>query len=207
LPIIDPARPCASCLHLYADHNTTSLDRFCMRDCPCRRFTADPAVCDNPLPAQCQNSDCKATRAGEDTRYCTTHYKMHHGIEYGSMPGQLTTSDSGGEKFVKPERYSLIPVEPLADLARLYGFGAEKYAPRGWENGFEWDKAKDALMRHLEQFWAGEDLDDGPGGSGLPHVTAVAFWAFALHEFRRTHPEYDNRPGSDYEPPSKTPAS
>lgn len=110
------------------------------------------------------------------------------------IPGVLTTSASGGQKYVKPERYSLIPTGPLADLARLYGFGATRYRDRNWENGFEWSKAKDALMRHLELFWSGHDLDDGPGGSGLPHITAVAFWAFALHEFSRTHPELDDRP-------------
>ena len=110
------------------------------------------------------------------------------------IPGVLTTSASGGQKYVKPERYSLIPTGPLADLARLYGFGATRYRDRNWENGFEWSKAKDALMRHLELFWSGHDIDDGPGGSGLPHITAVAFWAFALHEFGHTHPELDDRP-------------
>lgn len=102
-----------------------------------------------------------------------------------------TVSSSGGEKGMKPERYDLIPAEPLRILAELYGFGASKYAERNWERGFEWSKSFAALQRHAWQFWAGETIDSE---TKLPHMASVAWHAFALLEWAATHPEFDNRP-------------
>jgi hypothetical protein len=101
----------------------------------------------------------------------------------------------------KTERFDLIPVGPIRDVALLYGFGAKKYAARNWESGFAWSRNYNALRRHLDAFWSGQELDDGPGGSGLPHITAVIWNALALAEFATTHPELDDRPNT----PSKGP--
>lgn len=107
---------------------------------------------------------------------------------------QRTVSATGGEKGVKPARFSLIPTEPLWQLAELYGKGAGKYSARNWEKGYEWSKSYDALMRHVNLFWDGEDDDPE---LKVPHLTCAVFHAFALLEFMITHPEYDDRPKSD----------
>lgn len=101
-----------------------------------------------------------------------------------------TTSSAGGEKGVKPERMSLIPVEALEIMGRLYGFGAEKYAAHNWRKGYEWSKSYDALQRHAGAFWRGEDLDEE---TGLPHLAGVVFHAFALMIYMEEHPEFDDR--------------
>lgn len=102
-----------------------------------------------------------------------------------------SVSSTGGEKGTKPQRYDLIPAGPLRTLAELYGKGAEKYADRNWERGYEWSKSFAALNRHLWQFWGGEDLDDE---TGLPHLASVAWHAFALLQFMNQHPDFDDRP-------------
>jgi hypothetical protein len=104
-----------------------------------------------------------------------------------------TVSATGGEKGQKLARFDLIPVGPLTELAKHYGRGAQKYADRNWEKGYEWSKNYAALQRHLFAFWDGEDLDPE---TGTPHVVAVAWHAFALAEFMNTHPEFDDRPRS-----------
>lgn len=106
-----------------------------------------------------------------------------------------TVSETGGEKGVKLERYDLIPVRPLEALALRYGYGAEKYAERNWEKGYEFSKSYAALQRHLNAFWRGEDEDEEmPGG----HLAAAAFHIFALMQFTDPrNPEYrkfDDRP-------------
>lgn len=104
-----------------------------------------------------------------------------------------SVSSTGGEKGVKLERFDLVPVGPLTELARRYGVGAEKYAERNWERGYEWSKSYAALQRHLNAFWNGEDEDpETPGG----HLSAAAFHIFALMEFMNTHPEFDDRPNT-----------
>lgn len=135
----------------------------------------------------------------------------------GDSEGEVkTTSSTGGQKGVKEERYSLIPIGPLAELAKLYGRGAKKYDSHQWRNGYEWSKSYDALQRHAQAFWSGEDLDtcesdsyicvesregvdwDGPKGTcwvhtGSHHMAAVAWHAFALMEFFESHPDHDDR--------------
>lgn len=102
-----------------------------------------------------------------------------------------TTSATGGQKGVKPERFDLIPVGPLTDLARLYGKGAIKYEPRNYERGYEWSKSYAAMQRHLNLWWSGQDIDEE---TGVPHVINAAWHCFALALFMETHPEFDDRP-------------
>jgi hypothetical protein len=77
-----------------------------------------------------------------------------------------------GVKGVKDVRYDLVPPEATWLEARVYGKGAEKYAERNWEGGYEWGKSIAAIERHIQLFKAGEDIDPE---SGLPHL-AHARW-------------------------------
>ncbi len=101
-----------------------------------------------------------------------------------------TTSETGGQKGSKPQRYDLIPTEPLRLLATLYGRGAEKYDDDNWRKGYDWKFSYAALQRHLNQFWAGEDLDTE---MQVPHVINAAWHCFTLAQFMIDHPEYDSR--------------
>ena len=100
------------------------------------------------------------------------------------------TSTTGAQKGSKLARYDLIPCEPLNELAKVYGRGASKYQDRNWEAGYDWSLSFAALMRHAWAFWNGEDTDPE---LGTPHMANVAWHAFVLIEFMRTHPEFDNR--------------
>lgn len=106
------------------------------------------------------------------------------------MTETRTVSATGGEKGVKAERYDLIPMEPLAAVARHYGVGAEKYAAHNWRRGYEWSKSFAAMMRHAWAFWRGQDIDEE---TGSPHLAGVVFHAFALMEYMETHREFDDR--------------
>lgn len=101
------------------------------------------------------------------------------------------TGSTGAQKGSKLARFDLIPAGPLTALAEHYGRGAAKYAARNWELGTDWHLNFAAMMRHAWQFWGGEDIDSE---TGSPHVISVAWHAFALAEFMRTHPELDTRP-------------
>lgn len=108
--------------------------------------------------------------------------------------------DTGAEKGVKLARADLVPPGPYLELATHYGMGAEKYEARNWEAGYAWSKSYGAALRHLNQFWGGEDLDPDPFYDQFPpelrpkHVTAAAWHCFALAEWMRTHREKDDRP-------------
>jgi hypothetical protein len=120
----------------------------------------------------------------------------------GGFGGEVrTTASSGGQKGVKLARFDLLPTGPLWSLAELYGKGAEKYADRNWEKGYEWSKSYAAAQRHMNLFWSGEYFDkheetcppDCNTHTGLPHLACAVFHMFALQEWHDTHPEFDDR--------------
>ncbi len=103
---------------------------------------------------------------------------------------RVTDPDTGGQKGIKQERFDLIPVEPLEDLARVYGYGATKYDDHNWRKGYSWSLSFGAMMRHAWAFWRGEDLDPE---SGLPHMAHVAWHCMTLLWFSQYRKEKDDR--------------
>jgi hypothetical protein len=97
-----------------------------------------------------------------------------------SVETRVTDPTTGGQKGKKPEEYALIPVEALAEVARVYGYGAGKYDPHNWRRGYDWSLSYSALQRHVNQFWAGQSLDSE---SGLHHLAHAAFHLFSLMTF------------------------
>lgn len=102
----------------------------------------------------------------------------------------VTDPETGGRKGVKDIGFDMIPARALEDIARVYSYGAKKYARHNWRAGYSWSLTFAALMRHCWAFWRGEDLDPE---SGLPHMAHAGFHVLALLDFSRTHPEKDDR--------------
>jgi hypothetical protein len=93
----------------------------------------------------------------------------------------------------------LIPVESKRGLAAVLAHGAHKYEPHNWRRGMAWSRLIDAAYRHLDAFNAGEDIDDGPGGSGLPHIDHLQACASFLSSYFHTDVGIDDR----YRAPAK----
>ena len=96
-----------------------------------------------------------------------------------------------GEKRDKGKlRYDLIPVYPLAEVARVYTIGSKKYGDNNWRSGIAYSRIVAALMRHLEAWRAGRSVDPDDGQHPL---ASVAWCALTLMEYEITHPEFDDR--------------
>lgn len=109
-----------------------------------------------------------------------------------------TISSTGAMKGTKEARMDLVPAGPLWELAVLYGRGQEKYpdhvagAPN-WKRGYEWSKTYQALLRHANLFWMGEDHDPE---MGVKHLICVAWHALNGAWFMENRPQFDDRPTS-----------
>jgi len=129
--------------------------------------------------------------------HCEAHLDTPRGAQlrveasFPANPEPKSESGDASKKDAGKLRYDLIPVGPLRELARVYTIGAEKYAPRGWESGMDWSRIIAAMQRHVEAWRGGETHD---AVDGQHHLSSVAWCAFALMEFERTHPELDDRP-------------
>lgn len=85
---------------------------------------------------------------------------------------------------------SLLPYGPLCDVARVLEFGAQKYAKNNWRGGMAWSRMYDAALRHILAAASGEDADPE---TGLPHEAHAVCCLLFLLEYRRTHPDKDDR--------------
>ena len=106
------------------------------------------------------------------------------------MEERIVDPVTGGEKCSKLARFDLIPTTPLWELAEHYGKGCKKYSDNNWRKGYRWGLSFAALMRHLTQFWSGEDYDTETGSK---HIIAAAWHCFALAEFMDVHQSFDDR--------------
>ena len=56
-------------------------------------------------------------------------------------------------------RFSLITPIGLTELAKVYTFGAIKYAANNWRKGLSWTETADSAMRHINAWLDGENIE------------------------------------------------
>jgi len=97
-------------------------------------------------------------------------------------------------KFTKHDadkiRLELIPPSLLRAVGTILTFGAKKYDDDNWRKCEKWSRYYGALLRHLNAWWDGEDLDSESGHSHLWHAgCCLAF----LIEFEASKISTDDR--------------
>ena len=113
---------------------------------------------------------------------------------------RVTDPHTGGQKGQKEERYDLLPYEALDEVARVYSFGAKKYANDNWLKGYSWRLSLGALLRHVARFAAREDRDPE---SGLHHLAHAVFHCLALITFGQRAGGTDDRMAAKEEDPAR----
>ena len=101
------------------------------------------------------------------------------------------TSETGGQKGKKQAQVGALDPQALLEVARVAGFGTDKYERYNFLKGYDWSLSFDALCRHLFAWWSGEDNDPE---SGLSHMGHVGWHALALLAFSQRNVGTDNRP-------------
>jgi len=94
-------------------------------------------------------------------------------------------------------RMDLLDPEFLVDVAKVLTVGSAKYDQsqkvfqNNWrQGGMRWGQVYAAAQRHMNQFWAGEELD---AETGLPHVAHSACNMMFLHYYARNARHLDDR--------------
>lgn len=57
-------------------------------------------------------------------------------------------------------RYDLIPFDAMDGVAKVFEFGARKYADRNWEKGMDHGRLAAAAIRHISDYMQGKDFDE-----------------------------------------------
>jgi len=89
-------------------------------------------------------------------------------------------------------RVDLLPIEPMMQIATVFGFGAKKYFANSYRQGetVVWSRTYGSIMRHMMAFWSGEDKDPE---SGLPHLAHAGTQLFILMEHAAHNQNKDDR--------------
>jgi hypothetical protein len=88
-------------------------------------------------------------------------------------------------------RYDLLPPFAVDQCARVFTFGATKYAERNWEKGMKWSNVLASLKRHIAAIERGEDYDSE---TGLLHAAHAMCNTAFLTEYYKIYPQGDDRP-------------
>lgn len=84
---------------------------------------------------------------------------------------QVADLSSGTKLDSGKLRHDLLPPDAMNEVARIFTFGAEKYADRNWEKGMDWGRVYAAQQRHMMAFWGGEMYDPETGMLHTAHAT------------------------------------
>jgi len=89
-------------------------------------------------------------------------------------------------------RVDLLPIDPMMQVANVFGFGAKKYFANSYRQGetVAWSRTYGSIIRHLFAFWQGEDTDPE---SGLPHLAHAGTQLFILMEHAAHNKDKDDR--------------
>lgn len=113
------------------------------------------------------------------------------------LPGDGGANHAAREsRDITKLRYDLIPADFLEFLARIFTYGATKYDDNNWMKGLNASELYACAARHLQKWWAGEDLDEDDGaqkGSGMSHLWHALWNVGAMAYFERHRPDLDDR--------------
>lgn len=85
----------------------------------------------------------------------------------------MKTKDIKREYGMKKVQLGLVPAVAMERIARVLECGAAKYGMYNWrESGIRCTTYVDAMLRHLNAWREGEDLDPESGVSHIAHIAA-----------------------------------
>ena len=110
--------------------------------------------------------------------------KIGEELEKNQIKGEAVRYD-----FMKL-RWDLLPTDAIEKIVEIYTHGSIKYSSNNWRAGFSWRRCIGSLMRHLNAFNNGEDIDED---SGALHLSQVAWNAITLLWFQLYDKGTDDR--------------
>jgi len=86
------------------------------------------------------------------------------------------TPERAEHKDAGKPQISLVPPEAIIAIARVMmaGITERGYEPNNWRKGMPVVKLLDSAMRHILAHNMGIVMDDGPQGTGCPHIDCAA---------------------------------
>lgn len=85
---------------------------------------------------------------------------------------------------------SPIALNKIAEVMGHTTFKIGKYPPNNWREGISWNRILGSLLRHVNAYLGGEDIDPE---TGLSHMAHAGCDVMFLLEYEETHRNLDDR--------------
>jgi hypothetical protein len=105
--------------------------------------------------------------------------KVEPGKEFPEIRREEVLQKQGHKDDSGKAAFFYLPWEALEDVAKVMEYGAKKYAPGNYQKGMDHNRYFSALIRHMKDWWKGEDIDPE---SNLPHLAHAACCVLMLLE-------------------------
>lgn len=83
----------------------------------------------------------------------------------------ITDPNTGAQKASKPSQLGLVDPVALTELGNVAGFGAKKYEKWNYLGGYDYSLSYNAMLRHMNSYWSGEDNDPESGYHHMAHAS------------------------------------
>ena len=136
-----------------------------------------------PLDALCE-SCCKpfaqhGTRHNECPKHAPYPYAGAEKITATEIHEHATQTAGVKYDSDKP-RMDLLDPHAIEQLAKVLGFGAQKYAAHNWRKGISKGRLLAAALRHLFAYLGGQDTDPETGLSHAAHAMCCCMFLLGL---------------------------
>lgn len=108
---------------------------------------------------KCLNCGYSFMRCGSSVNVCKACQKWFYSGTFEAYKRRFASQDNpqpskGGVKADEGKApWHLLPYDALAECVDVLRQGAEKYAPRNWEQGMMYSRLFSAAMRHMTAWW------------------------------------------------------
>lgn len=94
-----------------------------------------------------------------------------HLSENATPEEKAAAMEVGGARWnAGKARWDLLPFDALAEVVKVYTFGASKYSDDNWRKGMSWRICIGATFRHFTSWILGETNDKESGCNHLAHA-------------------------------------
>ena len=87
-------------------------------------------------------------------------------------------------------RWSLVDFDSLEPMVKVLEYGCKKYDANNWKKGLKTTEIIESMMRHMQAYLRGEDIDPE---SKLPHTGHIMCNAMFLSYMNKYMPDFDSR--------------
>lgn len=113
------------------------------------------------------------------------HIKEHHFENLNSTQSARLNQGKTQLREIDPEF--------ITGLGEVLTASREKYDEGNWMKETKFSTPYESAMRHLMKFWDGQELDDGPDGTGKSHLLHAATNLMFLYYHTRSGVGIDDR--------------